>query len=354
MLVLFNAFLLGACASLESSGSRVDLPAGGAGGAGGSGAGGGTHGPLFETHPPMKSMPAHVVGGFSIDLPKETLQPGQEALSCYIYPLEIQGPSRVVGGARLTVRPGMHHGNIVTRPKTGEGFRPCPPADEAGGFGGEAESVFDGGAVLFGSSTQIQGEEWQRFPDGMGFPVKDGFEIVAHMHYLNVTSEPLEVAPRYEWFTVDEGAVEHLLAPFAWMLHGWEIPPMSEHTVTGECNVPGPMHVVHVLPHMHRMGRSFTADLLGGEHDGLRFLDSHGYDPENGVMLEYEPPLDLSVADRFRFSCTWQNTLDKPLHYGIGDDEMCFLFGFAYPPEHAYSAISSGGTGCLLVATSSP
>jgi hypothetical protein len=323
-------------------------------GAGGSGGGMTTSGSLFQTHPPEKSKPANVVGGFSIQLPKQTLKPGEELEPCYIFPLEVTGPSRVVGGAKLTVGPGMHHGNIVTRPKTGEGFRPCDPNDQAGQFGGEATAILKGGAVLFASSTQVHGEEWQRFPDGMGYPIKDGFEIVASMHYLNTTDAPLDVAPLYEWFTVDEAKIDHLLGPFAWALNGWQIPPKSEFTASGTCKVLGPMHLVHVLPHMHRMGREFTGDLLGGDHDGLRFLDSVGYDPDGGVMLEYEPPLDLSVADQFRFSCKWQNTLDKTLTNGIGDNEMCILFGYAYPFENAYSALSSGGDSCVLASPPSP
>jgi hypothetical protein len=313
----------------------------------------GPPGPLFETHPPAKSKPAHTVGGFTIQLPEETLAPGDETNPCYIFPLEVTGPSRIVGGGVVTVGKGMHHGNIVTQPKTGEGFRPCPPGNE-GAFGGEAGAVLDGGAVLFGSSTQIQGQEWQRFPDGMGYPIEDGFEIVARMHYLNATGEPLTVAPHYEWFTIDEAKVSHELGPFAWVLDGWEIPPKSEFTATAGCNMLGPMHLVHVLPHMHRMGKSFSAELVGGEHDGLRFLDSPGYDPDNGVMLEYTPSLDLSIADGFRFSCTWQNTLDVPLHYGEGDGEMCILFGYAYPRENAYSAISTGESSCFLAAASAP
>lgn len=335
-----------------SGGDPVEPGTGGSGGDGG--AAGGDSGPLFETHPPVKEKPANVVGGFSIELPKETLQPGDETHPCYIFPLEVQGPSRIVGGAKLTVGPGMHHGNIVTRPKTGEGFRPCPPGDDGDILGAEASAVFDGGAVLFGSSTQMQGEEWQRFPDGMGYPIKDGFEIVARMHYLNASGQPVEVAPRYEWFTIDEAKVAHLLGPFAWLLHGWEIPPMSEYTISGTCNTPGPMHLVHVMPHMHRMGKAFTAELVGGEHDGLRFLDSPGYDPESGVMLEYQPSLDLSIADGFRFSCTWHNTLDKPLQYGTGDNEMCILFGYAYPIDKSYSALSSGGSGCVVAAAAQP
>src|SRR5262245_52280363 len=105
----------------------------------GGAAGIGTPAPLFQTHPPARSKPANVVGGFSIDVPKETLAPGEEKEPCYIFPLEIQGPSHIVGGARLTVGTGMHHGNIVTRPKTGEGIRPCPPDDGNGQIVGEAD-----------------------------------------------------------------------------------------------------------------------------------------------------------------------------------------------------------------------
>lgn len=313
-----------------------------------------TEAPLFQTHAPQKSKPQNVVGGFSIDLPTDTLAPGEEKEPCYIFPLDVKGPSHVVGGAKLTVGGGMHHGNIVTRPKTGEGIRPCPANDDAGKFGGEATAIFKGGAVLFGSSTQISGEEWQRFPDGMGYPIKEGFEIVARMHYLNVSNETVQVAPRYEWFTIDEASVEHLLGPFAWVLEGWEIPPKSKLTATGTCNVLGPMHLVHVLPHMHRMGRAFTADLLGGKYDGTRFLDSPGYDPDKGVMLEYDPPLDLSVADRFSFSCEWENTLDKTLVDGVGDNEMCILFGYAYPFENAYTALATGGDSCVLAVPPAP
>lgn len=308
----------------------------------------------IHTHPPAKSKPAHVVGGFAIDLPAETLSPGEERGACYIFPLEIEGPSRVVGGGKLTVGAGLHHGNIVTRPKTGEGFRPCPKGDSAGALGGEVTAVFEGGAVLFGSSTQIAGEEWQRFPDGMGFSVKEGQEVVAHMHYLNTSGEAFEVAPHYEWFTVDEGSVEHLVAPFAWALRGWQIPPKSDFTATGSCKMMGPMHLVHALPHMHRMGHALRAELRGGPFDGARFLDSKGYDPESGVMVEYDPSLDLSIADGFDFSCEWHNTLDKTLVEGVGDDEMCVLFGYAYPIENAYSAVSTGGDSCLLVAPNTP
>jgi hypothetical protein len=58
------------------------------------------------------------------------------------------------------------------------------------------------------------------------------------------------------------------------------------------------MHVVTVLPHMHRLGIEFDAGVTGGALDG--------------------------------------------------QNEMCMLFGYAYPRSYAYSAAATSGS-CVLV-----
>ena len=309
--------------------------------------------PFHIAKAPRQSPPANVVGGFSVVLPDLVLQPGEEVTPCYIAPLEIVGPSRMVGGGVVNVGPGMHHGNVTARLKTGEGLRPCPEG-EGGLVQGEAADILDGGAVLFGSSTQVEGTEWQSLPDGMAYPVREGSEIVARMHYLNTSAEPITIAPRYEWFTVDTAKVTHVLGPFVWVFNDFEIPPRSEHTVIGGCRIPEPMRLVNLLPHMHKLGTAFTAEFMGGPLDGRRFLDSQGYDPDNGVIVQYDPAVDLSQGEGVRFSCTWQNTFDKTIVEGYGDNEMCMLFGYSYPAESAYSAISSGENACAAIAAPSP
>jgi hypothetical protein len=304
--------------------------------------------PAFsQGKPPLRQPPANVVGGFSIDLPAEELAPGEERTPCYLFPLEIQGPSHIVGGGVLHAAPGMHHGNITTREKTGEGFRPCPDEDPL--VAGEALDILHGGAVLFGSSTQFVGDEWQSFPDGVGFRIKDDYEIVARMHYLNTTSAPLTIQPRYEWFTIDEAKVVQEVGPFAWTYSNIEIPPHSEVTVGAQCPFPEPMHIVSVLPHMHAKGKAFTAEFLGGPLAGQRFLDSPGYDPDRGVLLQYDPAIDLGQGEGARFSCTWVNPTDKLIEWGIGDNEMCILFGYAWPPANAFSATATGEENCLAL-----
>jgi len=253
----------------------------------------------------------------------------------------------------LRTEPGLHHGNITTRPSTGEGIRACSPEDAQNDSGTD---VLAGGMVLFGSSTQITGDEWYRFPDGDGYRVHDGFEIVARMHYLNPTDAPVTFAPTYEWFTIDETKLVHELGAFLWLYSDFMIPPNSSLTATGDCDLPNnhPMHIVSLLPHMHKLGRSLDATYKGGPFDGEKFLDSPGYDPDNGVLVQYDPPVDLTPTTGITFSCTWQNTFDKTIVEGVGDNEMCILFGYAYPFENAYSALSTGEGKCVLAAPPPP
>src|SRR5262249_2317256 len=198
-----------------------------------------------EGRPPPRQPPAHAVGGFAIELPAQPLMPGEEIQPCYIFPLALDGPSRLVGGATLNTTPGMHHGNITTRPKTGEGFRACPAVDGEGGS--EALDILNGGAVLFGSSTQIVGQEWQSFPDGMAYRTTDGYEIVARMHYLNATAAPITVAPTYQWYTIDESTLQEELSPFIWELQNFSIPPGATLKLTGDCPFPHADHAMHIV-----------------------------------------------------------------------------------------------------------
>ena len=256
----------------------------------------------------------------------------------------MQGPSRLIGGASLVVGRGLHHGNITSRKKTGEGVRPCSGGSDFGVIG----EVLDGGTVLFVSTTQHEGAEWQNFPPGNAFPLRADQEIVARMHYLNAGPEPLTVAPRYHWYTVDEKSVVHRLAPFVWDNREIAIPPGATVTASAECNFGQGMNVVSILPHMHRMGRGLTASYVGGAPANRPFFESKGFDPDKSLIQQFDPPIDLGRGDGVRFACTWSNVSDKPLEWGLGDNEMCMVFGYAWPPESAYSTTVSSGK-CVYV-----
>jgi hypothetical protein len=288
------------------------------------------------------------VGGFLVELPSYELAPSEEAFPCWVLPLELDGPSRIVGAARLVSPPGLHHGNLTARPKTGEGLRPCSVEDEEAGLSGD---ILSGGTFIFASSTQIVGEEGYAFPTGHGYRLGEDFEIVARMHYLNTSSQTVSLSPRYEWQTIDESTVEHVLSPFGFVFSDFEIAPNSTKTVTADCPTPAPMTIVTLLPHMHALGTAFSASYLGGERDGDKFLDSPGYDPERGVLTQLDPVVDLTGSSGLSFSCTWSNTFDKTIVEGTGDDEMCMLFGYGYPKVYFGLASEKAGCGVVEVTT---
>jgi hypothetical protein len=100
---------------------------------GGSSAGGdGEDTSVVVGHPPRQAPPAFAVGGSSIELPATTIAPGEELQPCFIFPLALTGPSHMVGGGKLTVGKGMHHGNIVSRKSTAKAGRRHPPLSAGG------------------------------------------------------------------------------------------------------------------------------------------------------------------------------------------------------------------------------
>lgn len=304
---------------------------------------------------PAERPPAHTVGGFTIELPAMVVPPGKERFPCYVMPIEITGSSRLVGGALLRNPRGVHHGNVTSRP-IGTGSLPGQPPCDSKGVG-EAVDVEAGGSVLFGSSTQVDHDEWEHFPDGMAYRLPEGNEAVFRMHYLNATPDPITVQPRYEWFTIDEASLKQELAPFAWKYDEFIIPAKSDFSVRSECDFKAAMHVVSVLPHMHRMGRAFTAGFVGGPLDGKPWLESRGYDPERGVMQVFDPSLDLSQGQGtgygVRWGCDWHNDLDVDVHEGVGNNEMCVLFGYAWPPGASYTVLSGDGW-CQILSSGDP
>lgn len=300
---------------------------------------------------PKAGAPSNAVGGFSIQLPEITLAPGDEQTPCWVFPLDLQGPSHFVNAAVLRTTAGLHHGNITTRPKTGEGIRPC---DNPSGLGGsEAIDVVRGGSVLFGSSTQVVGEEWRHFANNRAYRVKDGYEIVARMHYLNTTDKPLTVAPSYEWYTIPESDVTDELGPIFWDISGFTIPPKSTHSESADCYFYKPLKIVEAMPHMHALGTHFGANVMGGPDNGTVFLDEKGYDPD-GAIRDFDPPVDLSAADGVHFSCTWQNAYNETIVEGIGKNEMCMMFGYGYPAANAFSAIANTANRCVVVLPPDP
>jgi hypothetical protein len=355
------ALSLPACSAAKGSG---ELATPGDAGPAGS-LDGGVDGALPQAHPPLQDAPANPVGGFSIDLgdpsipnivgasPTDPIEvaPGAELFPCVVFPLVLQGTSHIVAAGKVTVSPGLHHGNITTRPSDGTaGIHACANTSwTTDVIGSEALDVLQGGQVLFGSTTQIKTTEWESFPPGMGFAIADGQQIIAHMHYLNPTSGTLAPKPKYQWYTIDPATLTQQLYPFAWEMKGFSVPPNTKQTFTSQCTTSQPMHIVNVLPHMHQLGVGLDLAYLGGPKAGQQFLTSPGYAPDSTLQMQYTPAVDLSQGTGFSMACTWNNTTGQTIVEGTGINEMCMIFGYGWPQSGTYSAVFTPGgtTNCI-------
>lgn len=330
--ILLHWGALGACGGSDPTAQDPGLPGG---------------------RPPTPMAPANAVGGFFIELPPATLQPGEEQTPCYLFPVQLSGPSRLISASVLTTQIGLHHGNITSRARTGDGVRTC----EAGSTEDLALEISRGGTVLFASSTQVRGTEWQRFPDGMAVALPEDQEIVARMHYLNAGTTPITISARYQWFTIAQSDLKQELTPFAWDYLQFHIPPHSnQYTVRADCELSRPMFMVQALPHMHGLGRRFTIRLNGGPLDGYLALDNTSYGTRGDTDIRmFDPPIDLTQGGQGTgagWSCTWDNPSDTVITEGLGANEMCILFGFGYPRQNTLSAAASEKADCFTLAMS--
>ncbi len=168
-------------------------------------------------------------------------------------------------------------------------------------------------------------------------PVRSCSRIIAATHLLNYAPNPVETQIRLAIYTIPPEEVEVKLTPFRLNYSDLQIPANSVSEFTGECDVdaqfqkllnqPLDLQLYFALPHYHTLGTAFRLSIFGGDRDGESIFELDGYGDPFGYM--FDPPIDLSGSKGLRFTCAYDNPRDKVVQYGIGDQEMCVMLGFA-------------------------
>ena len=156
---------------------------------------------------------------------------------------------------------------------------------------------------------------------------------------LNTTGAEQRVEVAYDFFTMPEGDLVDEVAPFVLSVNDFLVPPHTTGDVGSECNVFGG-DVVEMMPHTHKFASAFSVDLvdrpeLGGAE--RRVVDVGTFDSQSHIQV-FDPALDFANVGRMRFQCTFSNTTDHDIVWGIGENEMCILFGYLYPVRSQFVA----------------
>jgi len=114
-----------------------------------------------------------------------------------------------------------------------------------------------------------------------------------------------------------------------------DLPPRSSDVqVTSHCRprLTEPVDIMGAGPHMHRLGRRLTTDVLRGgrEDDVVNVVDVKAWDFEN--QQGYPADVVVNPGDVVRTTCTYTNDTDRRVRFGERtEDEMCFDFVTVWP-----------------------
>lgn len=166
---------------------------------------------------------------------------------------------------------------------------------------------------------------------GMEFPKSKTAQLILENHYNNTA--------RYKGASDNSGVKvcatrkpKTQKAAMHWL--GSELItllPGANGSAMGTCTpkTSEPIHILGVVPHMHRLGRhiSMTIQRKGGGsetlHEGAFEFESQGYFPKQ---------VTLQPGDTVRTKCDYTN--DTNAIVGLGEkttQEMCYVFTLAYP-----------------------
>jgi hypothetical protein len=164
---------------------------------------------------------------------------------------------------------------------------------------------------------------------------------------FNPTPDPLRVEVVYDFYTMPEEEIVEELRAFMYMWTDFKLPAQSQKQLVAECDWYGG-NVSAIMPHMHSWGTSYDVKFLDDAGNVVANPYSRaGFNlPESDIEV-YPDPIDTNAATRVQFTCGYDNTTDHPMCHGIGENEMCFFFGYVGPEEHqGFGIIPTEGAPC--------
>ena len=263
----------------------------------------------------------------SLQIRRDGVPPGTENTECIKARLDNAAPI-AIGRVVNEISSSSHHFVVSTvdEAQAGEEAREpfaCPPFR----------------APLTGAPLTITQKHLDEYtlPAGVGYPLIAGQMMHLELHYINTTSEPVDIIATTTLYPLAEGELQHEASVLLVGNLSVQIPANAEHTL-------GP--IVQEIPalyegvsfygltgHTHQYGtdvRVDTYDAPGGTPAPRYLLDDYQWDdPE---VVRFDPPFQVPAGGGFSYSCTWKNTTNDTIVFGeSANAEMCFFWAYYFP-----------------------
>jgi hypothetical protein len=187
--------------------------------------------------------------------------------------------------------------------------------------------------VLFANSTQIVGGEQIVFPKGMAFKLTtDGREVATTIHWLNLKDTAFTSEIVYDFFTASDDQITQEIVPFVYDNQGFRIPAHTNTDISTTCDLLHSANIVSLMPHTHVATHAFDAELVASDGTTKSILHDGAIDGSS-VIKVFDTPISTEGFTKIHHTCSVNNALSDPVVWGIGQNEMCTLFGYLYPPQ---------------------
>jgi hypothetical protein len=196
----------------------------------------------------------------------------------------------------------------------------------------EGDGSQESGTIIWGSAPGSKGSG--KLPDDVGFHLPQG-PINLEMHYYNVGGSEdefdqsgMEICATRTFRKHTAAITKHFNA-FPYLLpnqRGESTDICRVLTTTGE-----DIHVLGIVPHMHKLGvHAFLSVTSGFDErvvlDAPYRFDDQRVHPMNDVVIKN--------GDVVKTRCTWENTTNEYVDYGLSSDkEMCANFAIYWPMD---------------------
>lgn len=271
-------------------------------------------GTTTDAGPPGTDAPIPLEDQLTTGFGPQTLAVGEERTVCVVVELDNTTP-RVVRAIRASLPVGSHHMIIY---RTTEDVRDTPFP---------CFSFSDGDAILGVQQdmTEIV------YPDEAGLTFTARQHIRLEIHQVNYTEAPLDITASVTFELYPEGdparaEVEYLFTGNTAL----SLPPHEVTTITSFHAVPDGAHLIAVASHTHSLGTHASIARSTSSSD-VGTLLHESTDWAHPPFDQFDPGLVLDADEGLRLECTFENTTERTVNFGLEfADEMCFLGCYYY------------------------
>ena len=239
-----------------------------------------------------------------------------EVWLCEVYALPTTDPS-AVNWVDYLQNAGTHHMTLST---TAMSETPIEPGSYDCADLYADTTLMQDVVMMFGTQGEPEGR--LQLPEGVAANLPAGIQLLHEVHYVNTTAEDVDIYSYLNGWTIPQDEVVSGIWGGSVRDEHINIPPASTHTEWSRCVMNEDVEVQFLASHTHARGKNFTIAPFDGTTTGEIFFANDDW--HSPLITQYNPGRVVPAGQGFEFGCTWENTGDTPVTYGLtSEDEMC-------------------------------